>query len=360
MLVAVTWFGILVGITAGRWKRGSDIMDALVLSIFSIGAFEVLYSLSIGGKVTFMHPIPFLYTAYFLGRLVDPRDFERYLPYVFSLGILFIFLTTLYDVLLFMGQKFRFGTRTAFFSPVGIVFGIYMFNVESAVRKKLLFLLVVVLSIVVLVLFGNRTAYLSLFVLLGALLVISRVEGKLRPVLITMGSMVASGTLSVVGLGVLYAGPLFIIRVVNRFASIFTRLGKGQDTSVLIRKYDIANAIERWSWEPFFGRSLSASMLRSIEGSTLMFVDNTFVTILWKYGAIGLTVFLTFLLYSAHLIWELLKRERTPFTLLLAFNFVNLLMMSISTSVFTTYVHVASLSVLLGVASTKLASHSAV
>jgi len=358
-LVLVAWFGTLVGLVSRGWKRGDDLMDVIVLSFLILGVFEVLYSLSLGGKIIFMHPIPFLYTVYFLGRLVDPDEFERYLPYVFVLGIFFIFLTTAYQVVLLFTFKFRFGTRTAFFAPVGIAFSIYMFNRVNSLKEKVMYLLAMVLSVVVLVLFGNRTAYLSLFVLLGLTLVISRMAKNLRSMLVTMGSVVAVGTLSVTLLGIMYMGPIFVIYVAQRFLSIFTKLGKGQDPSVMIRKYDMVNALDRWAWQPFFGRSPSDYMLRGIEGSTILFVDNAFVTLLWKYGAVGLMLFLTFLGYSSYLIWRLLKVEKTPFTLLTVFIFVNLLVISISTSVFTTYVHVASLSLLLGVASRKLGYLSA-
>ena len=352
-IVAVAWFGILVGLMSRGWEKGDDLMDTIVLSLLLLGVFEVLYSLSLGGKILFMHPIPFLYTVYFLGRLVDPEEFERYLPYVFVLGMFFVFLITFYQVVLLSSYKLRFGTRTAFFAPVGVAFSIYMFNRTDSLREKAMYLLTMVLSVVVMTLFGNRTAYLSLFVLLGLTLIISRIVRNLRSMLVTMGSVAAVGTMSVALLGIMYMGPIFVIYVVQRFFSIFTKLGKGRDPSVMIRKYDIAHALDRWVWQPFFGRSPSDYMLRGIEGSTILFVDNAFVTLLWKYGAVGLLLFLTFLGYSAYLIWNLLKVEKTPFTLLTAFIFVNLLVISISTSVFTTYVHVASLSLLLGVASRK-------
>ena len=353
-LIAITWAGILLGIISEGWKEGDGVLDALFLAFFMLGVFEVLFSLSLGGKINALHLIPLLYTTYFLGRLVDPDDFAGYLPYVFALGILFVFLTAAYQLVMYAGMQMRFGTRTAFFAPVGIVFGTYMLTREEGLLRRGIFLGTVILSVVVLVLFGNRTAYLSVFVLFTLLLWVTRLERKVRAALLTVSGIIASGIFGVLALGTAYVGPIFLRYVFQRFMSIFTKLGKGQDLSVIIRKYDIANALDRWRLEPFFGRSISDYLLRGLEGSKIIVVDNSFVTFLWKYGALGLTVFLSLLLYSTYALWKLLKVELSPFTLLTLLTLVNLLVISISTSVFTTYVHVANLSLLLGIVSTKL------
>ncbi len=358
-ILFLSWSGILVGLVANGIRKGDGLMDAFMVTFFLLSVFEVMYSLSLGKRVIALHLIPMLYSTYFLGRLSDWREFERYLPYVFALGILLVFLTTVYQMLMYAGLQLRFGTRTAFFSPVGVTFGAYMFNRERSLWKRGIFLGVVLLSAVVLLLFGNRTAYLSVFVLLLILLWGSRRARNLRSMLLTMGGIGAAGVGSVFLLGTLYVGPVFITYVLNRFLSLFTRLGKGEDPSVLIRKYDIANAMERWGWQPFFGRSISDYMLRGLEGSKLLFVDNAYVTLLWKYGAVGLMGFITLLGYALYLSFDLFRRDMSPFNTLLILLFADLLVISISTSVFTTYVHVAALSLLLGVASSKRASLSA-
>lgn len=359
-ILAVSWFGTLAGIASNGVRKGDDLMDAIMVSFFLLSVFEVMYSLSLGGRVIALHLIPMLYSTYFLGRMADWRVFERYLPYVFALGILFVFLSSAYQMIMYAGMQLRFGTRTAFFAPVGITFGTYMFNRERPLWKKGIFLGTVLLSSVVLLLFGNRTAYLSVFVLLLILLWGSRRARNLKSMLLTIGGMVASGVGSVLTLGTLYVGPVFITYVLNRFLSIFTRLGKGEDPSVMVRKYDIASAMERWGWQPFFGRSISDYMLRGLEGSKLLFVDNAYVTFLWKYGAVGLMVFLILIGYALYLSLHLFRREVSPFNTFLILLLADLIVISISTSVFTTYVHVAALSLLLGVASSKRASFSAV
>ena len=359
-LLALTWAGILIGLVSDGMREGDGILDALVVVFLLMSVFEVLYSLSLGGKILALHLIPMLYSTYFLGRIADGDEVERFLPYVFALGILFVFLTAAYQLVMYAGMQMRFGTRTAFFSPVGITFGTYMFNRERSLWRKGIFLGTVLLSAVVLLLFGNRTAYLSVFVLFLLLLWGSRRARNLRSMLLTIAGIGAVGAGSVLALGSLYVGPVFVLYVLNRFLSLFTRVSRGQDPSLLVRKYDIAGAMERWGWQPFFGRSISDYMLRGLEGSKLLIVDNAYVTFLWKYGAVGLMTFLALLGYSLYVVLDLFRRDTGPLITLLVLLFFDLLVISVSTSVFNAYVHVASLFLLLGIASSRRASLSAV
>jgi hypothetical protein len=148
-------------------------------------------------------------------------------------------------------------------------------------------------------------------------------------------------------------GKAFLLYVFSRFSTLLSPHETLTDPSAQIRAYDFSLALSRFSLSPAFGRAEMDILTRWIEGSTLFFVDNSFINVLWKMGLFGFGVYILMLSYSLYIVIRgvLMKYDFAFFTLLL---FVSLLILAFTTSSLIYYIHIAVLMVCVGVISKKL------
>jgi hypothetical protein len=148
-------------------------------------------------------------------------------------------------------------------------------------------------------------------------------------------------------------GKAFLLYVFSRFSTLLSPHETLTDPSAQIRAYDFSLALSRFSLSPAFGRAEMDILTRWIEGSTLFFVDNSFINVLWKMGLFGFGVYILMLSYSLYIVIRgvLMKYDFAFFTLLL---FVSLLILAFTTSSLIYYIHIAVLMVCVGVISRKL------
>jgi MFS family permease len=248
----------------------------------------------------------------------------------------------------------RFGYRNAFFTPTILGISLYLISDERNLYKRFLYLLSILLSVAVIILGGNRTNYIVVFAIL--LLLIFYRWYKRESVLKQSSVILISFTITIalgLSFGYIMFGKAFLLYVFSRFSTLLSPHETLTDPSAQIRAYDFSLALSRFSLSPAFGRAEMDILTRWIEGSTLFFVDNSFINVLWKMGLFGFGVYILMLSYSLYIVIRgvLMKYDLAFFTLLL---FISLLILSLTTSSLIYYIHIAVLMVCVGVISKKL------
>jgi hypothetical protein len=355
-MLLLTFLGIALNLAYSRFPKTDPILSNLIIAFALTHTFSLISALAFGRKIFGNEHmfIPYFYLAYFLGLFANFKVLSRGIPTLFVFSVFFIFSEVLVDMFKEYNPTFRFGYRNAFFTPTILGISLYLISDERNLYKRLLYLLSIPLSVAVIILGGNRTNYIVVFAIL--LLLIFYRWYKRESVLKQSSVILISFTITIalgLSFGYIMFGKAFLLYVFSRFSTLLSPHETLTDPSAQIRAYDFSLALSRFSLSPAFGRAEMDILTRWIEGSTLFFVDNSFINVLWKMGLFGFGVYILMLSYSLYIVIRgvLMKYDFAFFTLLL---FVSLLILAFTTSSLIYYIHIAVLMVCVGVISRKL------
>jgi hypothetical protein len=355
-MLLLTFLGIALNLAYSKFPKADPILSNLIIAFALTHTFSLISALGFGRKIFGNEHmfIPYFYLAYFLGLFANFKVLSRWIPTLFVFSVFFIFSEVLVDMFKEYNPTFRFGYRNAFFTPTILGISLYLIYDERNLYKRLLYLLSILLSVAVIILGGNRTNYIVVFAILFLLIFYRWYKGE--SVLKQSSVILISFTITIalgLSFGYLMFGKAFLLYVFSRFSTLLSPHETLTDPSAQIRAYDFSLALSRFSLSPAFGRAEMDILTRWIEGSALLFVDNSFINVLWKMGLFGFGVYILMLSYSLYIVIRgvLMKYDLAFFTLLL---FISLLILSLTTSSLIYYIHIAVLMVCVGVISRKL------
>lgn len=355
-MLLLTFLGITLNLAYSKFPKADPILSNLIIAFALTHTFSLISALGFGRKIFGNEHmfIPYFYLAYFLGLFANFKVLSRWIPTLFVFSVFFIFSEVLVDMFKEYNPTFRFGYRNAFFTPTILGISLYLIYDERNLYKRLLYLLSILLSVAVIILGGNRTNYIVVFAILFLLIFYRWYKGE--SVLKQSSVILISFTITIalgLSFGYLMFGKAFLLYVFSRFSTLLSPHETLTDPSAQIRAYDFSLALSRFSLSPAFGRAEMDILTRWIEGSALLFVDNSFINVLWKMGLFGFGVYILMLSYSLYIVIRgvLMKYDLAFFTLLL---FISLLILSLTTSSLIYYIHIAVLMVCVGVISRKL------
>jgi hypothetical protein len=355
-MLLLTFLGIALNLAYSRFPKADPILINLIIAFALTHTFSLISAIAFGRKIFGNEHmfIPYFYLAYFLGLFANFKVLSRWIPILFVFSVFFIFSEVLVDMFKEYNPTLRFGYRNAFFTPTILGISLYLISDERNLYKRFLYLLSILLSVAVIILGGNRTNYIVVFAIL--LLLIFYRWYKRESVLKQSSVILISFTITIalgLSFGYIMFGKAFLLYVFSRFSTLLSPHETLTDPSAQIRAYDFSLALSRFSLSPAFGRAEMDILTRWIEGSTLFFVDNSFINVLWKMGLFGFGVYILMLSYSLYTVIRgiLMKYDFAFFTLLL---FVSLLILAFTTSSLIYYIHIAVLMVCVGVISRKL------
>ncbi|MEO0147689.1 MAG: hypothetical protein ABIL26_07670 [candidate division WOR-3 bacterium] len=359
-IIFIVFFGIFWNLAFLPLPKGDNILNYLVIAFLMTYILSIISALGLEKTLRLDEHrfIPFLFASYFLGIFADKREVPKVLPFIFMASSVFILLEIIVDIFKEYNPIFRFGYRNVFYTPFIFAISVYLMSEEKSGIRKILYFLAAFISLVCIVLFGNRTNYISLGVLTALIFIYAAFKGKsIKSYIIN-----AFGTLSItglLGLGMGYAmfGYAFLIYVFLRISTLFTPSETIYDPAAQIRIYDYSLAFQRFYLSPFFGQTEFDMLTRWIEGKIVNFVDSSFITVLWKMGIFGFTIYLALLIYSFAIVLKgvLRKDDFAFFTLLL---FTSFLITSLTTTILIYYIHIAPLMICVGIVAKRLSDIS--
>lgn len=367
--VLVVYFIILLVFVGILWNfaflpipKTDNTLNYLVIVFIAIYIFSLISALGLEKTLRFDEHrfIPLLYASYFLGTFADEKNFPKVMPAVFMVSSVFILLEVFIDIFKEYNPTFRFGYRNVFYTPFIFAISVYLMSDERSGIRKVLYFFAAFISLICMVLFGNRTNYLSLGVLTLLIFVYAGFKGniiKVKDYIInTIGTLSITGLLGL-GIGYVMFGYGFLLYVFWRISSLFIPSETIYDPAAQIRIYDYSLAFQRFSLSPAFGQTEFDILIRWIQGKIVNFVDNSFITVLWKMGIFGFAIYVVLLIYSFAIVLKgvLKKDDFAFFTLLL---FISFLITSLTTTILIYYIHIAPLMICVGIVAKRLSNIS--
>ncbi len=354
IMLILTFLGIALNLAYFKFPKTDPILSYLVITFALIHTFSLISALG-SDRNPFINEhvfIPYLYLAYFLGIFADSRVMSRWIPSLFILSTFFIFAEVLVDMFMEYNPSFRFGYRNSFFAPTILTISLYLMYESNA--QRIIHIFTAFLSVAVIILFGNRTNYLVLAILIPLLITYRWYKGGnvIKQTSLVLLSFLFTLILGL-SLGYFMFGKIFLLYVFSRFLSILLPQETVTDPSAQVRAYDLSLAMDRFSLSPIFGRGEMELLNRWIEGKVIFFVDNSFINVLWKMGIFGFSVYFLLLSYALYMVIKGVIKgyDFAFFTLALFFS---LLILSITTSSLIYYIHIAALMICVGVVSKML------
>ncbi len=357
LMILLVVFGIFWSLAFSKDVKVEPIMSSLVL------IFVGYYITSLLGSVAFEKPIrldehyfiPLLYLAFFVGAFSDGKTLPKLLPWILVVSSAAIFFATIISIFYEFRPTLRFGYRNVFFCPSIIAYALFLMSREKSLWMKSLYLLSIFLSFASIIFFGNRTNYISLPLLILIIIAYSIFKGGFLRQIYTMINAFLASLIMGLGIGYIMFGNAFLVYVFSRFLSLFKFAVERSDPAAQIRLYDYSLAMERFSQSPIFGATSFDVLVRWIEGKIVMFVDSSFITVLWKLGMFGFAVYILMLSYALYTILRGVSKgeDFALFTLLL---FVSLFITSITTTALIHYIHIAPLMISVGILSKSIYS----
>jgi len=355
LMILLVFFGIFWGLAFSEDIKMEPIMSSLVL------IFVGYYITSLLSSVAFEKPIrldehyfiPLLYLAFFLGTFSDGKTLPKLLPWILIISSAAIFFEVIISVFYEYRPTLRFGYRNVFFCPAIIAYTLFLMSREKSLWMKSLYLLSVFLSFASIIFFGNRTNYISLPLLILIIVFYSLFRGGFLRQIYTIINVFLVSLITGLGIGYIMLGNAFLVYMFSRFLSLFEFAVERSDPSAQIRIYDYSLAMERFSQSPVFGATSFDVLVRWIEGKIVMFVDSSFITVLWKLGIFGFAVYVLILSYALYIILQGVSKK-DDFALFSLLLFVSLLITATTTTALIHYIHIAPLMISVGILSRSI------
>ena len=359
-IVLLIFLGILWNLAFLPLPKGNNILNYLVIAFLMTYILSLISALGLEKTLSLDEHrlIPFLFASYFLGIFADKREVPKVLPFIFMASSVFILLEILVDIFKEYNPTFRFGYRNVFYTPFMFAISFYLMSEERGRVRKILYFLAAFISLVCMVLFGNRTNYISLGVLTILIFVYVAFKGKsVKSYIINAFRTLSITGLLGLGIGYVMFGYAFLMYVFSRISTLFTPSETIYDPSAQIRIYDYSLAFQRFYLSPVFGQTEFDMLTRWIEGKIVNAVDNSFITVLWKMGVFGFAIYVALLIYSFAIVLKgvLKKDDFAFFTLLL---FTSFLITSLTTTILIYYIHIAPLMICVGLVAKRLSDIS--